>query len=169
MTGSTYFNGTSLAPHRIHWLTVAIQFFYFNVALRPQRPYGLLRTRSSTSSVTQFLSSDTIYILELWLMSHRCDIIWQLNVSEALQSETEWGFERLCRISKQRELTSPRKTSHEHNNKDPSRLRWLTWHASKYNVHKLHHRHIFCVPLVEIIFLYLFTSAAGCCWWFKLI
>ena len=42
-----------------------------------------------------------------------------------------------------RELISAEKTSHKHNNKDLSRLLvTLTWHACKYKVHKLHHRHI---------------------------
>ena len=42
-----------------------------------------------------------------------------------------------------RELISTRKTSHKHSNKDLSRLRYtLTWHASKYKVHKLHQRYI---------------------------
>ena len=45
-------------------------------------------------------------------------------------------------LNQTRELISARKTSHKHNNKDPSRL--LTWHVSKYNVglHKLHQRYI---------------------------
>ena len=61
-----------------------------------------------------------------------------------------WGYERergpgcLCRINTQRSLISARKTSQKHNNKDliESPTVTVTWHASKYKVHKPYQRHI---------------------------
>ena len=44
----------------------------------------------------------------------------------------------LARNQHTRELISARKTSHKHSNKDSSPTVILTWHASKYKIHKLH-------------------------------
>ena len=41
-----------------------------------------------------------------------------------------------------RELISAQKRSHKHNSKDQSCLQTLTWHSSKYKVHKLHQRYV---------------------------
>ena len=53
-----------------------------------------------------------------------------------LESQRERNQECLCRLKKQREVISVRKTSHEHR---PEPLTaFLSRHASKYNVNELH-------------------------------
>ena len=98
----------------------------------------------------RFWTNLTINRQKLWACSLFC---WYRHLTAAIEwpcaQNIQHSDARLCNRTRPtapaqnqptRELTSARKTSHKHSNKDLSRLR-LLWHSSKYKAHKLHQRY----------------------------
>jgi len=113
------------------------------------------RSRETLTDLYNWLWSEKLWCETLtdlynWLWSEKlwCERVWWTRVvghhhyhsrQYVVPSPCEKSLKMISKNTKStnRELISAQKTPYEHNNKVPSRLRYLTWHASKYKAQKL--------------------------------